>query len=58
MSSSSAVRDFRRPIGAGFAKVAWAAFMRAAREIARTGEFDALNDAASVAELNQLFSVS
>lgn len=46
----------RVSLGAGLAKVAWGAFMRAARKIAETGEFDALSDAASVAELNQLFS--
>ena len=46
----------RVSLGAGLAKVAWGAFMRAAREIAATGEFDALKDAASVAELNQIFS--
>lgn len=45
----------RVSLGAGLAKVAWGAFMRAAREIATTGEFDVLKDAASVAELNQLF---
>ena len=45
----------RVSLGAGLAKVAWGAFMRAAREIATTGEFDALKDAASVAELNQIF---
>ena len=46
----------RISLGAGLAKVAWGALMRAAREIAATGEFDALKDAASVAELNAIFS--
>lgn len=48
----------RVSIGAGLAKVAWGAFMRASRKIAESGEFDALGDGASVAELNQLFSPS
>jgi 2-methylisocitrate lyase-like PEP mutase family enzyme len=47
----------RVSLGAGLAKVAWGAFMRAARKISETGEFDALGDGASVSELNQLFSV-
>ena len=46
----------RVSLGAGLAKVAWGAFMRAAREIAATGEFDALRDAASVPELNAIFA--
>jgi 2-methylisocitrate lyase-like PEP mutase family enzyme len=46
----------RVSLGAGLSKVAWGAFMKAAREIAATGEFDALQDAASVAELNQIFA--
>jgi 2-methylisocitrate lyase-like PEP mutase family enzyme len=46
----------RVSIGAGLAKVAWGAFMRAAREIAATGEFDALRDAASVPELTRIFT--
>lgn len=46
----------RVSIGAGLAKVAWGAFMRASRKIAQTGEFDALSDAASAAELDELFS--
>ncbi len=46
----------RVSLGAGLAKVAWGAVMRAAREIAATGTFDALDGAASVAELNKVFS--
>lgn len=48
----------RVSLGAGLAKVAWGAFMRASRKIAETGEFDALGDGASVAELNEVFSRS
>lgn len=48
----------RVSVGAGLAKVAWGAFMRASRKIAETGEFDALGEGASVAELNQIFSLS
>jgi 2-methylisocitrate lyase-like PEP mutase family enzyme len=46
----------RVSLGAGLAKVAWGAFMRAAREIGMTGTFDALQGAASVEELNRVFS--
>jgi 2-methylisocitrate lyase-like PEP mutase family enzyme len=45
----------RVSLGGGLARVAWGAFIRAAREIATTGEFEVLKDAASGAELNQLF---
>jgi 2-methylisocitrate lyase-like PEP mutase family enzyme len=47
----------RVSLGAGLAKVAWGAFMHAARAIAATGTFDALQGAASFEELNRLFSV-
>jgi 2-methylisocitrate lyase-like PEP mutase family enzyme len=45
----------RISVGGALARVAWAAFMRAARSIAETGAFDALADAAGSAELNGLF---
>lgn len=48
----------RVSVGAGLAKVAWGAFMRAARDITTTGNFDALEGAASVDELNRVFSVA
>jgi 2-methylisocitrate lyase-like PEP mutase family enzyme len=48
----------RVSVGAGLAKVAWGAFMRATRAIVETGQFDVLGEGASVAELNQLFSTS
>jgi 2-methylisocitrate lyase-like PEP mutase family enzyme len=46
----------RISVGAALARVAWGAFIRAARSIATTGTFDALGDAASSAELNGLFA--
>ena len=48
----------RVSVGAGLARVAWGAFMRATREIAETGRFDVLGDGAPVADLNRLFSAS
>ena len=45
----------RISVGGGLARMAWAGFMRAAREIAETGSFAAFEDAASGAELNRLF---
>ena len=46
----------RISVGSALANVAWGAFMRAARSILETGSFDALANAASFAELNDLFS--
>ncbi len=45
----------RVSVGSALARVAWAAFMRAARSIADTGRFELLSGAASFAELNALF---
>ena len=45
----------RISVGSGLARVAWGAFLRAARSIATTGSFDSLADAASFVELNELF---
>jgi 2-methylisocitrate lyase-like PEP mutase family enzyme len=45
----------RVSVGAALARVAWGAFIRAARSIAETGSFDALADAASFSELNDRF---
>ena len=45
----------RVSVGSALARVAWGAFIRAARGIAGTGSFDAFADAASFAELNGLF---
>jgi 2-methylisocitrate lyase-like PEP mutase family enzyme len=46
----------RISVGSALARVAWGAFIRAARSIATTGSFDSLADAAPFAELNDLFA--
>ncbi|HVE84636.1 MAG TPA: isocitrate lyase/phosphoenolpyruvate mutase family protein, partial [Myxococcales bacterium] len=46
----------RISVGSALARVAWGAFIRAARSILETGTFDELGDAASFAELNQIFT--
>jgi 2-methylisocitrate lyase-like PEP mutase family enzyme len=45
----------RISVGSALARVAWGAFLRAARSLAATGTFDALADAAPFAELNGFF---
>jgi 2-methylisocitrate lyase-like PEP mutase family enzyme len=45
----------RISVGSALARVAWTAFMKAARKIAETGEFDLLTENSSFAELNTLF---
>jgi 2-methylisocitrate lyase-like PEP mutase family enzyme len=45
----------RISVGGALARSAWGGFMRAARQIAEEGRFDAFADAASGAELNKLF---
>jgi 2-methylisocitrate lyase-like PEP mutase family enzyme len=45
----------RVSVGSALARVAWGAFIRAARSIAATGSFDALADAAPFDELNAAF---
>ena len=45
----------RISVGSSLARVAWGAFMRASRSIAETGTFDSFGEAASFAELNQVF---
>ena len=45
----------RVSVGSALARVAWGAFIRAARSIATTGSFDSLADATPFAELNDLF---
>jgi 2-methylisocitrate lyase-like PEP mutase family enzyme len=45
----------RISLGSALARVAWGAFIRAARGIAETGSFDDLAGATSFAELNDLF---
>jgi 2-methylisocitrate lyase-like PEP mutase family enzyme len=46
----------RISVGSALARVAWGAFMRAARSIVETGTFDGLAGGASFAELNALFA--
>lgn len=45
----------RISVGSALARVAWGAFLRAARGIATTGSFDELAGAATFAELNAVF---
>ena len=45
----------RISVGGALARVAWGAFMRAARQIATEGSFDALASAVSMAEINGFF---
>jgi 2-methylisocitrate lyase-like PEP mutase family enzyme len=45
----------RISVGAGLARVAWGGFMRAAKDIAENGRFDAFADAAPSGPLNTLF---
>jgi len=45
----------RISVGSALARVAWAAFMRGARQLADTGSFDGLADAAPFADLEALF---
>ncbi|MDQ2954662.1 MAG: isocitrate lyase/phosphoenolpyruvate mutase family protein [Pseudomonadota bacterium] len=60
--SALTVRDLeslgarRISIGGALARAAWGGFMRAAREIAEAGSFNAFSDAAPGGELNKLFS--
>jgi len=45
----------RISVGSALSRVAWGAFLRAARGILETGSFDALADAAPFVELNEAF---
>jgi 2-methylisocitrate lyase-like PEP mutase family enzyme len=47
----------RISVGGALARVAWGAFMRAARKMAEAGTFDGLAGAAPTAELNALFAL-
>jgi 2-methylisocitrate lyase-like PEP mutase family enzyme len=50
-------RGVRRiSVGSALARVAWGAFLRAAREIHETGTFGSLGDAVSIAELSAIFA--
>ena len=46
----------RVSVGGAMARMAWAGFMRSAREIAEDGQFGAFDDAASGVELDRLFA--
>jgi len=46
----------RISVGSALARVAWGAFIRAARSVAATGTFDALGDSVPFAEINDVFS--
>lgn len=46
----------RVSVGSALARVAWGAFIRAARSIAATGTFDTFSDAVPFAEINDVFS--
>jgi 2-methylisocitrate lyase-like PEP mutase family enzyme len=46
----------RISVGSAFARVAWAAFMRAAQEISDTGSFELLAESGAFVTLNQLFA--
>jgi 2-methylisocitrate lyase-like PEP mutase family enzyme len=45
----------RISVGSALARVAWGAFLRAARAVAKTGAFDAFADVTPTVELNRLF---
>ncbi len=45
----------RISVGSALARVAWKAFMNAARSIQETGTFDSLKDAAPFSEMNEVF---
>jgi 2-methylisocitrate lyase-like PEP mutase family enzyme len=45
----------RISVGSTLARVAWGAFIRAAKQIAAAGRFDAFGDAVPFAEINSLF---
>jgi 2-methylisocitrate lyase-like PEP mutase family enzyme len=45
----------RISVGSALARAAWGAFLRSAKSIAEAGSFDCFKDAASFAELNEIF---
>ncbi len=55
LADAAALGVRRISVGGALARAAWGGFMRAAKQIAEEGRFDALADAASGAELNALF---
>ena len=46
----------RVSVGSALSRVAWGAFIRAARSLLATGSFDAFADAVPFAELNDMFT--
>ncbi len=46
----------RISVGSALARVAWGAFLRAAKSISETNSFESFSDAASFAELNEIFA--
>ncbi len=57
VSDVAALGARRISVGSALARVAWTAFMRAARMIATDGDFGAFADLASTRELSELFAV-
>lgn len=55
VSDIAALGGRRISVGGALARAAWGSFMRAGRQIAEAGQFDAFADAAPGAELNRLF---
>ena len=55
VSSLAALGVRRISVGSALARAAWGGFMRAAGGIADTGSFDALAEAATFAEIHDLF---
>lgn len=45
----------RISVGSALSRVAWSAFLKAAKSLSALGSFDGLSDAASFAELNEIF---
>jgi len=56
MADLAALGVRRVSVGSALSRVAWGAFLRAARPIAQEGSFLGLGDAAPFTELNELFS--
>jgi 2-methylisocitrate lyase-like PEP mutase family enzyme len=55
ISSLAGLGVRRISVGSALARIAWGAFMRAAKNIAETGTFDDLANAATFAEVNAIF---
>ncbi|PZR74174.1 MAG: 2-methylisocitrate lyase [Chthoniobacterales bacterium] len=57
MGDAAALGVRRVSVGGGLARAAWGGFIRAAKELAEAGSFDGFANAASYAELQELFKV-